>query len=261
MSGANQGMTEDEVRNYILRRLGAGIVDVELTKEQVDDILQDARRWFVNRIGVDIFHEIQVVRGTPQYILPGHVVDVYDVWLPEGSFASVTGFGDFADSFLFGLWFSQGALSGGAGFGSSGRAEGQDQYPYSNLLQTLQFLETSRRLWGADSDWDFNKRTRALTIMPGPPRSGTAFVQVNSTMFDTTKLDPEEEDLFLRWSVALAKEQLGRNRSKYDTVPTVGGDRNLDGDRLLTEAQTEMETISRQVLDRIAAYGRFIVTG
>ena len=117
------------------------------------------------------------------------------------------------------------------------------------------------RLWGADADWRYDKPTRTLTIMPRPPRNGPAFLQVNSNMFDSTKLDPEEEDLYLRWCLMLGKEQLGRNRSKYDTIPTVGGDRSLDGDTLLSEASLERETLERQVLDRITPNARFILTG
>ena len=255
---ANLGMTEADIKKYIKRKLGDGIVKVELTEDHMDDIMRDSRRWFINRIGVEVFFPLAVSRGTTTYTLPDYVIDVYKVHLPSNSLAGITGEDDFSRQYgyLFGQWYTQ-----SYGAGGTGMAPGQDQAPYSNLVQRLQMLETIGRLWGSDSDWSYNSRDRVLNIMPGPGVSGPAMLQVNSAMFDTTKLDPGDEDLFLRWAIADAKEQLGRNRSKYDSLPTVGGDRSLDGDTLLSEAQIEKENLERQALERTTDHATFILTG
>lgn len=255
---ANLGMTEPDIKAYIKRKLGDGIVKVELTDLHMDDIMRDARRWFINRVGVEVFHELLVSRGSTTYQLPNYIIDVYEVHLPNMSLTGIAGEDDFSRqySYLFGQWYTQ-----SYGVGGYGRAPGQDQMPYSNLVQRLQMVETIGRLWGSDSDWFYDSRQRILNIMPAPGVNGPAMLQVNSAMFDSSKLDPRDEDLFLRWAIAIAKEQLGRIRSKYDSVPTVGGDRSLDGDTLLSEAQTEMETLERQVLDRTTDHTTFILTG
>lgn len=252
---ANLGMSEEEIKAYIKRKLGDGIVKIELTDDHMNDVMRDSRRWLINRCGVEVFLSVPVSRATTQYTLPDHVIDVYDVFLTNDNLASISGDDDFSRqyAYAFGRWYSQ--LYG------SGVYPGQDQSPYSNLVQHLQMLETIGRIWGADSDWEYDARNRILNIMPAPGRGGVAMVKVNTAMFDTRKLDPEDEDLFLRWAIAEAKETLGRIRSKYDSVPTVGGDRSLDGDTLLSESQTEKEALERQALDRHTDVARFILSG
>lgn len=255
---ANLGMTEPEIKKYIRRKLGGSFLKVELKEEDLDDALRDTRRWFINRVGVEVFHPLLVTRGETEYVLPDHIVDVYEVHLPNTSLAGITGEDDFSRqyAYLFGQWYTQ--SYGSAGYG---QAPGQDQAPYSNLVQRLQMLETIGRIWGSDSDWYYYQRERILRIMPGPGIQGTAVLKVNTAMFDTTKLDPNDEDLFLRWAIAEAKETLGRIRSKYDTIPTVGGDRSLDGFTLLEEARAMKERLKLEAIERSMDASRWIVTG
>ena len=50
-----------------------------------------------------------------------------------------------------------------------------------------------------------------------------------------------------KYTLALAKELLGEIRSKYGALPTPGGDVNLDGDTLRTEASAEKENLIAQL--------------
>lgn len=208
----------------------------------------------MDRINIDLTRiRLNVQRTITTYTLPDHVLDVYQLWLPSSRLAGYLGGGDtFSDAYqnAFGVWYAGQYGSGDRRGMSDGAGAGQDQYPLSNLVQGLQYSEMVSRIWGSDVDYRYDRRLRVLNIMPSPYATGPAILSVNSSMLSTNTLDPEDEDLFLRICMVEAKKRLGRIRSKYDTVPTVGGDRNLDGDKLLDEAVTELEKLEEDVLNR-----------
>lgn len=239
---ANLGMTEEEVKAYVKRRLGDGVVGVELTDAQMDDILRATKRWFVARCAIKTVSNLTVSTDVSEYVLDNQIVDVYEVYFPKSNLTSF----DKSDDFSYVNGFYLGSMFGG----QSQEGYRFNQLPYSDLVQRLQYLETAQRIWGADAQWEYDSRTRTLRIMPSPPVSGTAVIIGNSANVQTTSLDPEDEDLFLRWATAEAKEVLGQIRSKYDSVPTAGGDRSLNGDTLFTQAEMEKEALSNEVMNR-----------
>ena len=239
---ANLGMTEEEVKAYVKRRLGDGVVGVELTDAHMDDVLRATKRWFVARCAIKTVSTLTVSTDVSEYQLDNQIVDVYEVYFPNNNLTSFDKSDDFSyvNGFYLGSFFG-GELSEGYRF---------NQMPYSDLVQRLQYLETAQRIWGADAQWEYESRTRTLRIMPSPPVAGTAVIIGNNANVDTTSLDPLDEDLFLRWATAEAKDMLGQIRSKYDTVPTAGGDRALNGDALLGQALEEKELLEKQLLER-----------
>jgi len=98
---AGSGLSEEEIKRYVKRKLGDGIVKVELTNDHMDDIIRDTRRWLVNRAGIETFIDIQVNRGSTRYKLPDHVVDVYDVYLPSDALANIAGDDDFSRQYAY----------------------------------------------------------------------------------------------------------------------------------------------------------------
>ena len=56
-----------------------------------------------------------------------------------------------------------------------------------------------------------------------------------------------------KYALALCKELLGTIRSKYASVPIPGGETNLDGDTLRSEASAEKETLITQLREDLEA--------
>lgn len=237
--------TKEEVIAWVKRRLGHGIVDVELTDDHYEDAIDNTCRWFSHRVGVRQFFQITIVPGETEYILPEYVVDVLDVWLPSDPIG-YTQFGQddasLAHGLLFGAWYG--------GQGNSNYAT--SPYPYSDLLMRLQYLETIRRIT-SESDWDYFQDERKLIISPAVSTSAGSQIL---TRIWTTKVDPQcitdpqEVEWFLRWALADAKEMLGVIRAKFDSMPSVGGDVTLQGDRLLDDAGLEKDTIKQEIINR-----------
>lgn len=252
------GKTVEEVKAYVLRKLGSGIIDIELTPEHMNDVIDDTNRWYAFRAGQKDFIRIQGDPSNQLHILPPHVLEVLSIRVQStGLEAASLGTDDFsyAYSFLFGSWYS-GSQYGGASAGSN---YSLSPYPYSDLVQRLQFLETIGRIWGGDPEWEWRPTTRELFVAPSSSVTGIILVEIFTSLIRPEHLDPEGEDLYLRWALAEAMETLGNIRTKHDSYPTVGGDRGMNGDQLLAEAKERKEKLDRQVLDRIRSTP--IITG
>lgn len=228
------GMSEDEIKGYILRRLGAGIIDVELTTDQQQDIVNDAKRWFSTRLGMKKVLQIPLTTATNVYVLDPDVIEVLRVYLPSSHFPAVdTDDFSYTYSLLFGQW----------------RSPGASPLPYSDLVQRLQYLNMSKKIFSADREWDYNKATHELLITPRPSIVGNMLVEVWTKNIDTRELEPEDEGLFLRFALAHAKEFLGEIRSKWDSMPMVGGDKGMNGEKLLEEAKEAKEQLEKDVIN------------
>lgn len=227
-------MTEDEIKAYVLRRLGYGVVDVELTNEQQNDVIIDTKRWFAFRLGQKRIMQIPLTTATNVYVLDPDVIEVLRVFLPTSHFPAVdTDDFSYTYSLLFGQW----------------RSPGASPMPYSDLVQRLQYLNMSKKIFSADREWDYNKDTRELLIMPRPSIVGNMLVEVWTKNIDTRDLLPEDESIFIRYALAHAKEFLGEIRNKWDSIPMVGGDKGMNGERLLEEAKEAKEQLEKDVIN------------
>lgn len=258
---SGRGRTEEQHWRWALRKLGGGIRDVELTsKGDTDpltnqvfhpeethqfDCLDEAKRWFLHRWGWKKAIQIVLHRGQSEYVLPPEAIEVIDVILPNFQLPSLDAdqFSFTYFSLLFGQWTNPNVAP----------------MPYSDLVQRLQYLEEIGRIFTSDRDWDYDKRTRTLKIMPAPQsiggglyhRTSKAYglVYIWSNDLDTRELDPQEEDLFRRRLLAEAMSTLGNIRSKEDSIPSMGGDKTLNGETLKSEAVEILEQLKQDVLN------------
>lgn len=231
---ATFSQSEDDTKSYILRRLGSGIIDVELTDDMMEDIVIDTKRWFSYRLGQKRIIQIPLTTATNVYVLDPDVTEVLRVYLPTSHFPAVdTDDFSYTYSLLFGQW----------------RSPGASPLPYSDLVQRLQYLNMSKKIFSADREWDYNKDTHELLIMPRPSIVGNMLVEVWTRNIDTRDLGPEDYGLFIRWALAHAKEYLGQMRSKWDSVPMVGGDKGMNGEKLMEESKEEKEKVEKDVIN------------
>jgi len=121
--------------------------------------------------------------------------------------------------------------------------------PYSDLVQRLQYLNVSKKIFSADREWVYDRDTHELQVMPRPSIVGNMLVEVWTRDIDTRQFGPEDENIFLRYSLAQAKEFLGEIRNKWDSMPMVGGDKGLNGERLLEEAKEAKAQLEKDVIN------------
>ena len=232
-------MTLDEIKEEIKSGLGDPIICVELQPNHYDLAVERAERWFIADIGVIKLLDLTVAATENEYTLDDDVMDVIDVFREGHHIFSDDVFGfDAAAPYLFS--------------GANAPFFGRDPLGYSDLTQRLQYLDTIKKTLGVDKSFEYDKQTRILRLYPQPSSSsGTAaIVQYMSRRVDVEKLFAWELDIFIRWAEAEAKEILGRIRSRFDTIPTPGGDRALDGPILLEEDRQQKEALREEARER-----------
>lgn len=237
-------MNEEALILWILRSLGAPIIEVELTQETLEDCVEDAKRWFSAKKGATSSRLLIVVSGQSPLTLDPDVEVVQDV-----SFAS-------ANSTLSDI------ASGGAGVGfngvdsAGGILVGTGSFPFaaggnstgfaSSRSQALTYFETLRKTNGMDLDW--KQEGRKLHLFPKEFPSGYLRIAFRTNMPMLEELPELDHMLVKRYALAKAKERLGIIRRKRDSYAGSQGSVSLDGNTMKDEAQAEIEALDAEIL-------------
>lgn len=229
---SNQLMDEAALKAWILRRLGAPFLKVELCEENLVDAVESARRWFTAKKGVKAFAIMAVNAGQTEYPLPDIVDTVIDV-VPQLQRLDISlVFSPFTlidDKVPYDV-FAAGGASGGL---------------YSSFTQTLQYVETAKRILGAEPDW--RQEGRMLHIFPIPRHQSSMRVEFKSSQVTIEQLSESDHDKVKRYALAKAKEDLATVRSKYDSFPTAQGSATLNWQKIADEASSEIEKLNEEI--------------
>lgn len=251
-------MKSTEFKTWVRRQLGydedCTSVNVEVSDRQIEQGLSNASRWFNSFVGTYREGAFSLVPGQSEYDLASirpRVGSVVKAYFPAPS--SRIDFGVLYPGFLDvnGIPYGLGGMEAYGSWGSN-------SYPQTSLVQTMQTLSSNERLYSSDLDWRFMKDLssdpvrRIIRIMPAPVS------QVGNCIF-LYAIEPEDIKLewydsrmsyFLtQWALADVKMILGRKRSKFSSVSTAGGDKQLDGESLINEGKEEKLAIEQQILE------------
>jgi hypothetical protein len=193
-----------------------------------------------------------------EYPLGSSVADVINVYPMSADTTFRDDFGFFFGFPFFGFPSFGGIAQGGA----TPRLRG-NFYSYSSLVQWLQYVGQAKRIFSRDESWEF--LNGVLYIMPAittnPNGTGTYWYDYKKqiTADDLPNLSPRDDDIFVEYSVADAKEYLGRLRSKYSSVPGASFETSLDGTILLDESKAKKEELLKYIIE--TAYPTYIIRG
>lgn len=232
----------EDVKNWILIALGHPLITIELDDTQLN--------WCISR-GMEIYTKYAMMKAD-QYLtvdlnnyehgkgldLHGYdIISIKDIALPRDNMFAQGG-----DIF----WSPYAYLGQGNGI-----------YPFHNAsnLPTMggwvtwhavnEFFDMSKRLTGSNPDFQYDKGTQMLRLMPEPPKN-----KPNNWILLTCQVLPPLEELYgneylRRICLAEAKILLGTIRKKFSNVQLIGGG-NLDtsiGDEGKEELNKIMEEI------------------
>ena len=260
----------EEFKKHVLIKLGAPVLEVNVSDEQMDIAIDDAFQYFNERnhfngieriyLTVDLNNRnvltnyssfgsqdvlqrpvanpsippqenVTTVRRQNNFIvLPDDIVGVEEVIRP--GFMSIGG-GIIPPGMIFtGLI---GNISGGAcdnqGFGLT------SYYAFQEMMALLQFTFFPPKMY------NFNQRTHRLWI-DGDIQDLRGGLCLQCMAKPNPDIFPDLwNDLFLKeLATAMIKAQWGRNLTKYTQVSLPGGI-TMNGDRILNDAQQELQTI------------------
>lgn len=225
-------MTEAELKKWIERRLGAPVLCPELTPEHLEDAVHEARHWFNVRKGIEKTLVLELINGQSEYDLPTdcdavidcsvqvHPLDLSLVFAPSIIADEKIPYDLFAASQSSGL--------------------------YSSFVQTMQYNEMAKRVIGADFNW-IPMPGKKIIFSPNPRNNLKVVVEYKGLIESIELLNERDHDFVKRYALAFAKKDIGRIRSKYDSMPSAQGRVSLDGRELLEEARMEMDRLNEEI--------------
>jgi hypothetical protein len=228
-------MTEEELKKWILRRLGSPIAKVCLDELHLDDAVEEAKRWFAAKKGVDRDITIDLFAGQVEYKMPDDCDAVIDVSFQVSPLdISLI----FAPHIIADEKIPYNAFAAPSSVGL-----------YSSFVQSLQYVEMAKRTMNAERNWMWFPYKKILLCLPNPKGGGKAFVEYKSTCNTIEQLPERDHDFVKRYALAWAKHDLGIIYSKYSTWPTAQGQVSLNGDTLMSQAREEMEKLNDELFE------------
>lgn len=244
-SGTEPDLSYPITRDFIWTMLGAPLVRVELTEEQITSCIDTAiKRWMRYMMWETNWAYIDASSGMYELALPA--TDDYPDGIPKEAvievvyqpyadlFAQLTG----SESSFFLTYYMQN--SGGTFLADFYIAMGYKETFENTLGLTPSYEFIGKLLPGGESE-------DRIRIYPRPSEGMKVGIRYSRVLTE------EEVDSHLwirRYALAWAKEVLGRIRSKFGSVPGPTGEMQLDGQQLLSESATEREALDAEILLR-----------
>jgi len=229
-----QYKNRQQIRNYVLRKLGACNVKVELSSEQVDDAINDSLDLFNNylckldpRILKNQTGSIVIQLGEED-----RGVCLVKMMIPADwrEFAQINIF-----EILYRMVFPR--------------------LPLGDWYMLKSYFEMFQRVRGTDPDWYEDEARNVLYFdAHAGPYDIFYVVSMDLSIEDIMRTKRAYSRDFRKLAVAEAKITLSRIRGKYaNSIPVPGGTLTLDADALRTEGLTEKAEVEVK-LEQIARF-------
>ena len=235
--------TRDQFKDYILRRLGAPVINVNVDDLQVEDRIDDAiALWqqyhYDGTQQVYLAHQVTALDKTNTYIaLDPSIVGITRMLALSTSIGSTS---------IFSLNY---------------------QFAQSDLLQSAMSASSIVPLWMALTRLEFMQN---VLVGQQPIRfnvhTGRVYIDMDWTRVSTgdyimlegySKVDPTtypdiwSDRWLLRYATALVKKMWGDNIKKFGNMQMAGGI-TFNGQKIWDEAVAEIEELEKQVMNELS---------
>lgn len=237
-------LTEEQIKKNILIHLGAPVVEIHLQDCHLQEAIDEAKRSFLAKKGVQKTFSLDIVSSQSAYELPADVDEVLEVIFSESLAGLASIFLPFAfpDQLIPYSIFSAPDTLG----------------VYSHYTQLLQYLEIGKRVTSAEQDWA--QVGRFLHLFPVPSTSQKALIFYKSHTLTVEQLSERDNDLIVRYSRAYAKKILARIWGKYpEGFPTAQGSRSLNWTLYQQEGDAEIAALDEEII--MSSYPMPILVG
>lgn len=227
--------TKAALRDYVKSQLGAPTINVEVTDAQIDQIIDDSVQKFTEYAYGTLEGTVIVqLSGSGEYVMPDTMTNVIKV--SKGSTSNLTNFSaNFGSGYVPNLWseqFFSGSLTG-------------DIIPGIVAISTTKAVLD--RFFADDIVYNFNPHKKVLQVLENYTGGVVLHYQYEYLADDNGDLVFNHE--WIKGYVkAKVKELWGTVTGKFDQA-LVGGAR-INYDRLLSEAQQEIERLNEELLTK-----------
>ena len=232
---------KDELFNYVDKRLGGGIVDVELDPDHYEVAYDKALSTYRQRAQnayEESYNVVELQENQNTYTLPTEVSSVRQVFrrtMGDSTGPYSSSFDPFSSATLnvYLLNYSQ-----------AGGLATYDMY--------TQYVEMAARMFGGYMNYTLNPVTKVLSLVRDPKSSG------EQILLWTYNQKPEivllQDNAMKQWlrdyTFAASKMIIGEAREKFASIAGPQGGTALNGASLKAEANAEMD----RLIDELATY-------
>ena len=258
-----------ELKEYIKMKLGAPVLQINVSDEQMDLAINDAFQYFYERQHFDamekVYLSVQVTQELCDFFMTGEIESVAQ---PSGTPSDVKTQNNFIvlpDSVVGVNQILTGGGLSGAGLGLAGGVVPYGAMVVGNLFgmgtvgglgfdissyYSMQgYLSTLRWTLFNPPAYSFNKRSHRLFINSENFNNvavGSYIVLECDVKVDADLYDDIWDDMFLkRLSTAYVQLAWGRNLTKFNNVALPGGI-TMNGDQIYNEAKEEIALIAER---------------
>ena len=226
-----------EFKQYIYRKLGHPVINVEVDETQLEDCIDEALKTFIEshydacEIG---YLPVEVQAGVGEYDLPEYIQDVMECINIENQSSSS-------------LWVDDEPLlvlrPFGGGYGGYGYGEPCGYFDVTSVEIWRQRMALWEDTYKIHILFEFNSVTKKLTFHDAPDGTGTRYLKVVQAAVDTDDTGTIVDSLWLKkYAVALARIQWGVNIGKYEGAQLPGGvSINFAG--IIEKGESDKETL------------------
>lgn len=239
VQGSAASLVEAQIKRDVQIALGSGVMRVELPGGTLDYCLMQAKRWFAMYLGQSREVFVNTIAGQQTYDVTPDCQAIFNVSFEDDSTAALF---DYSGGY---------SLYGPGGFYTADSAFQQtinDNGFFSAVVLNIAYNEMGTRIMSQERRWSWSPYERKLWLYPCPTKAGRVFVEYVSGEVNLSNPHSWEYFFIQQYTLALAKETLGRIRSKYSGFSMADGERNLDGDTLLSEASEMKESLEEKLI-------------
>lgn len=227
---------DQTIKDFVLSRLGHPTIRVELTDFQIQTCIDEATskleyhapHWMKQYATFNTSSNINV------YELPPEIANnLTDVYFRRGIFSLGATPGSLEYDFAIMFFTNTGLFN---------------NYNVGQYMLMQMYLKQINKVLGRSTSWDLINN-KYLQIFPVPGESDQIILEFRGLSAET--IHPAYKNWIQRYSLAVAKQILGRVRSKYQQLPGPGGGTRLDGESLLQESKAEIEQLLEELKTEI----------
>jgi len=240
--------TKDELKDWVMKRLGWPLVDVEITDEQLINCIDDAVEEFTKYVVQDIdYYALDLSNyETSGYTMPNNITAIFA--LEESNIMNGANGGVNTLFSIQNQMWNAGIFPDFMSGGGSGS--------WVTYEASLQYLDLVKRMTASGFEFNYNERKQLLTLIPDPSvRKMKGYIVLGC---HTIREDDYQygENWVKRMTLALVKQIVGTIRQKYKDATLLGG--GTLNSEMKDEGRNDEDELRRELHDTYRMVGFFI---
>ena len=277
--------TEEKLIEYIKTQLGAPLITVDVTDDQILQCIDETFQKFSDWTWDAQQNQVFIINGSPgiqDYIIDERIKAIYGISIGDtlSGYSSSSGGGMMAGipmgSFMPPMYIPAitmegnqssltnpgAAMTGGSATGVAGGVAGgahtsgnkQNGNPLEAAWAAMTDMQTMQSMFGSTISFDFNASNHTLRIFEEAP--GPIAIEAAIDYIPNPDYDPAYNDPWIKmYSKALTKRVWSGNVGKYSSE-LIGGS-TINYERIGSEAQEEIDKLEESLMMQSEALGAF----